>query len=134
MTRRKVLELVEVSVHFGGIKAVQNLSLHLFEGEIFALIGPNGAGKTTAFNVITGVYDATLGTVSAFGKSLAGLQIHEVTNLGLARTFQNIRLFKELSVRENILIALDRTTQNSTFKSLFRTPAFFGPKTRKMPG
>lgn len=126
MTERKaVLVLDDVSVHFGGIKAVQNLSLKLFEGEILALIGPNGAGKTTAFNVITGVYDATMGKVTANGHDLAGLQIHEVTDLGLARTFQNIRLFKELSVRENILIALDRTTKNSTFKSLFRTPGFY---------
>ncbi len=123
-SRKEVLILDDVSVHFGGIKAVQNLSLKLYEGEILALIGPNGAGKTTAFNVITGVYDATLGKVTAFGEDLSGLQIHQVTNLGLARTFQNIRLFKELSVRENILIALDRTTKNSTFQSLFRTPKF----------
>ena len=129
--RKAVLVLDDVSVHFGGIKAVQNLSLKLYEGEILALIGPNGAGKTTAFNVITGVYDATMGKVTAFGTDLAGKQIHQVTDLGLARTFQNIRLFKELSVRENILIALDRTTQNSTFKSLFRTPAFFRAEDEK---
>jgi branched-chain amino acid transport system ATP-binding protein len=120
-----VLELDDVSVHFGGIKAVQNLSLKLREGEMLALIGPNGAGKTTAFNVITGVYEATHGTARAFGHDLKGLQVHQVTDLGLARTFQNIRLFKELSVRDNILIAFDRTTQNSTTRSLFRTPAFF---------
>ncbi len=130
-SRAAVLELQDVSVHFGGIKAVQNLSLQLFEGEILGLIGPNGAGKTTAFNVITGVYDATLGSVKAFGTDLKGKQIHEVTDLGLARTFQNIRLFKELSVRENILIALDRTTQNSTFKSLFRTPSFYRAEDEK---
>ncbi len=124
-SRATVLELDDVSVHFGGIKAVQNLSLKLFEGEILALIGPNGAGKTTAFNVITGVYDATHGTCCAFGKDLKGLQVHQVTDLGLARTFQNIRLFKDLSVRDNILVALDRTTQNSTSRSILRTPAFF---------
>ena len=127
MTSRRnvVLELDNVSVHFGGIKAVQNLSLKLFEGEIFALIGPNGAGKTTAFNVITGVYDATHGTARAFSHDLKGLQVHQVTNLGLARTFQNIRLFKELSVRDNVLVALDRTMKISTLRSLLRTPAFF---------
>jgi branched-chain amino acid transport system ATP-binding protein len=123
--RNVVLDLSNVSVHFGGIKAVQDLSLKLYEGEILALIGPNGAGKTTAFNVITGVYGATHGSVLAFGKNLKGLRIHQVTALGLARTFQNIRLFKELSVRDNILVALDRTARNSTLRSLFRTPAFF---------
>jgi branched-chain amino acid transport system ATP-binding protein len=120
-----VLELDKVSVHFGGIKAVQDLSLRLHEGEILALIGPNGAGKTTAFNVITGVYQPTFGAVTAFGKSLAGLRPHQITDRGLARTFQNIRLFKELTVRENILIALDRTTPSSTFQCVFRPPVFF---------
>jgi len=123
--RKAVLELAGVSVHFGGIKAVQELSLKLYEGEILALIGPNGAGKTTAFNVITGVYEPTFGTVSAFGTTINKLHIHEVTELGLARTFQNIRLFKELSVRDNILVALDRTTQNSTLRSIFRPPSYF---------
>jgi branched-chain amino acid transport system ATP-binding protein len=119
------LELDNVSVHFGGIKAVCELSLKLHEGEILALIGPNGAGKTTAFNVITGVYQPTFGECRAFGKSIANMPTHKITDLGLARTFQNIRLFKDLSVRDNILIALDRTTKNSTFQSLFRTPGFF---------
>lgn len=131
MKRPVVMELENVSVHFGGIKAVQNLSLELFEGEILALIGPNGAGKTTAFNVITGVYQPTFGDVRAFGESVKGLKSHEITDRGLARTFQNIRLFKNLSVRENILIALDRTTKNSTFKSLFRTPQFFRDEEEK---
>ncbi len=125
MSSPVVLELDQVSVHFGGIKAVQSLSLQLHEGEILALIGPNGAGKTTAFNVITGVYQPTAGEVRGFGQSLRGLQPHQVTNRGFARTFQNIRLFKDLSVRENILIALDRTTRNTTLQSLLRSPSFF---------
>jgi branched-chain amino acid transport system ATP-binding protein len=104
---------------------VCELSLKLHEGEILALIGPNGAGKTTAFNVITGVYQPTFGECRAFGRSIKGMPTHKITDLGLARTFQNIRLFKDLSVRDNILIALDRTTKNSTFQSLFRTPGFF---------
>lgn len=131
MTRPVVLELDNVSVHFGGIKAVQEFSLKLYEGEILALIGPNGAGKTTAFNVITGVYQPTFGEARAFGKSLKGLRTHKITGLGLARTFQNIRLFKDLSVRDNILIALDRTTKNSTLKSLLRLPAFFRDEDEK---
>ena len=129
--RKAVLELENVSVHFGGIKAVQDLSLCLLENEILALIGPNGAGKTTAFNVITGVYEATLGVAKAFGQNLRGLQVHEVTELGLARTFQNIRLFKDLTVRDNILVALDRTSPSSTFRSLFRPPAFYRDEEKK---
>lgn len=129
--RPVVLELNDVSVHFGGIKAVQNLTLQLHEGEILALIGPNGAGKTTAFNVITGVYQPTFGTVQAFGKSTVGLKPHQITDRGLARTFQNIRLFKDLSVRDNILIALDRTNRGTTWQSIFRTPGFFRDKDKK---
>ncbi len=127
----KVLELEKVSVHFGGIKAVQELSLALHQGEILALIGPNGAGKTTAFNVITGVYQPTFGAVKAFGENLADLRPYEITAKGLARTFQNIRLFKELNVRDNILIALDRTTKMSTWASVLRTPAFYADQKLK---
>ena len=124
--RKAVLELENVSVHFGGIKAVQDLSLCLLENEILALIGPNGAGKTTAFNVITGVYEATLGVAKAFGQNLRGLQVHEVTELGLARTFQNIRLFKDLTVLDNIMIAMDHDPSRPHFgvtPSVFRARA-----------
>lgn len=127
----KVLELQNVSVHFGGIKAVQEVSLSLHQGEILALIGPNGAGKTTAFNVITGVYQPTFGDVKAFGESLVGLRPHQITAKGLARTFQNIRLFKELNVRDNILIALDRTSKISTWQSILRTPHFLRDQQHK---
>lgn len=126
-----VLELDNVSVHFGGIKAVCEVNLKLYEGEILALIGPNGAGKTTAFNVITGVYQPTIGTVKAFGENTAGLLPSEITARGLARTFQNIRLFKDLSVRDNILIALDQTTDHGMFSALFRTPHFFRSEAEK---
>jgi branched-chain amino acid transport system ATP-binding protein len=130
-SRKPVLQLENVGVHFGGIKAVQDLSLTLHEGEILALIGPNGAGKTTAFNVITGVYQPTVGTVRAYGKNTAGLKSHKITALGLARTFQNIRLFKELSVRDNILIAFDRTAPRSLFQALLRFPGFFRAEAKK---
>ena len=125
------VQVENVSVHFGGIKAVQELNLTLHEGEILALIGPNGAGKTTAFNVITGVYKPTFGEVKAFGEKICGLKPNRITDRGLARTFQNIRLFKNLSVRENILIALDRTTKNSTLKCLLRLPQFFRDEAEK---
>lgn len=116
------LELKNCSVQFGGIKAVTDLSLCLKEGEILALIGPNGAGKTTAFNVITGVYQATSGEAYCTGTRTCGMKPSEITGLGVARTFQNIRLFKDLNVRDNILIAMDRTTENSLCGSLLRTP------------
>ena len=131
MSRPVAVELENVSVHFGGIKAVQDLSLKLHQGEILALIGPNGAGKTTAFNVITGVYKPTFGEVKAFGEVVSGLKPNQITDRGLARTFQNIRLFKNLSVRDNLLIALDRTTDNSTLKCLLRLPSFFRDEAEK---
>ena len=126
-----VLSLENVSVHFGGIKAVQELSLTITEGQIFALIGPNGAGKTTAFNVITGVYQPTLGAVKVFGKDIKGLKPHQITALGMARTFQNIRLFKDLSVEENILIAMDRTAPVRTLPSLLRLPSYYSAESEK---
>jgi branched-chain amino acid transport system ATP-binding protein len=131
MSRKVVLELKNVSVHFGGIKAVQELSLSLHEGEILGLIGPNGAGKTTAFNVTTGVYQPTHGSVHAFGRDTRGLKPHQITALGLARTFQNIRLFKELSVRDNILIAFDRKAPRSLTQALLQGPGFFRAEEEK---
>ncbi len=128
---KKVLELKGVSVEFGGIKAVNDLSLTLHQGEILALIGPNGAGKTTAFNVITGVYQPTRGDVLVDEKTIVGLTPYQITARGVARTFQNIRLFKDLSVRENILIALDRTAPCGLFSSILRTPKHFRTEKEK---
>ena len=126
-----VLELKNVSVEFGGIKAVSDFSLSLNKGEILALIGPNGAGKTTAFNVITGVYTPTRGEVLANGESIVGLKPHEITARGVARTFQNIRLFKELSVRDNIMIALDRTAPCGIMAAVLRSKKHFATETEK---
>ena len=131
-TAKKILlELRDVSVHFGGIKAVSNLNLQLHEGEILALIGPNGAGKTTAFNVTTGVYQATTGAVFVNEKNTVKKQPHQVTAMGVARTFQNIRLFKELSIRENILIALDRTSSKSFLRALIKPTSFWREEAEK---
>jgi branched-chain amino acid transport system ATP-binding protein len=94
-------------MQFGGLKAVSDLSLEIRQGMIFGLIGPNGAGKTTAFNLLTGVYRPTSGTVSVFGHDVTGLKPFQITACGMARTFQNIRLFKDLTVLENLLIALE---------------------------
>lgn len=100
-----VLKLDGVVMRFGGVVAVNNLSLEVNKGRIVALIGPNGAGKTTAFNVITGVYMPTSGAVSFQGKDITKEQPHKIAKLGIARTFQNIRLFKKLTVMDNVLIA-----------------------------
>jgi branched-chain amino acid transport system ATP-binding protein len=103
----RLLELSGVTVRFGGLVAVADLDLHVDEGEIFSLIGPNGAGKTTVFNVVTGVYQATEGSVSLSGQSLRGRKRHQVTRLGAARTFQNLRLFGNMSALENVMVGAD---------------------------
>lgn len=111
-----ILEIKNVTMQFGGVTAVNKLSIGVEEGKIEALIGPNGAGKTTAFNVITGVYHPTKGNVSYNGENITGLSPDKITKKGIARTFQNIRLFKNLSVLDNILIA-NHLRINSNFLS-----------------
>jgi branched-chain amino acid transport system ATP-binding protein len=101
----EVLSVENVTLRFGGLTAVSDFSLTLGRGELAGLIGPNGAGKTTVFNILSGVYKPQAGRVQALGRSLLGLKPHEIADIGLTRTFQNIRLFKSLSVLENILIA-----------------------------
>ena len=100
-----LLEVRDLSVAFGGIKAVDGVSFGVEEGEIFTIIGPNGAGKTTIFNLLTGVYSPTEGTIVFKGTSVAGLKPYEITKLGVARTFQNIRLFADMTVLENVMTA-----------------------------
>ena len=102
-----VLEAKNLTMQFGGLKAVSELNLQIPKGAIFGLIGPNGAGKTTAFNMLSGVYQPTSGEIHGFGKRWDGLKPYEITKKGFARTFQNIRLFKELSVLDNIRVAMD---------------------------
>lgn len=113
-----------LTMQFGGLKAVSELTLEIPQGVIYGLIGPNGAGKTTAFNLLTGVYKPTRGQVSAFGKLVTGKPPYEITKAGVARTFQNIRLFKDLSVLDNIMIAMDgdpRREHSGMFSAIFRT-------------
>src|SRR5690349_12005807 len=115
-----------LTMQFGGLKAVSDLNLEIPKGMIFGLIGPNGAGKTTAFNMLTGVYQPTSGQIQALDQNLVGLKPYSITRLGVARTFQNIRLFKDLSVLDNILIAMDsdpKFNRYSLFSSVFRTKA-----------
>ena len=101
----ELLKVDNVSMVFGGLRAVSNLSMHIDEGELIGLIGPNGAGKTTAFNMITGVYTPTEGKLYFNGQQSSGKKSYQVTQMGMARTFQNIRLFSELSVIDNVKIA-----------------------------
>lgn len=113
-----ILELQNVSLTFGGLKAVSEVSFKMKNNEILSLIGPNGAGKTSTFNLITGVYTATSGAILYKGKNLKKYKPHQITNLGIARTFQNIRLFKQLTVLENIILAMDHRRKINFFASL----------------
>ena len=101
----RLLELEDVSLAFGGLRCVSGLDLHVDEGEIVSVIGPNGAGKTTLFNLITGIYEPDDGDIRLAGKSIVGLQPHAITRLGIARTFQTLRLFLNMTVKENVMTA-----------------------------
>ena len=100
-----MLEIAHISKHFGGLKALEEITFHVKEKQIYGLIGPNGAGKTTLFNLITGFLPATHGSIQFLGNELTGLKAHKIAKLGIARTFQNIRLFGTMTVKENILVA-----------------------------
>lgn len=115
-----VLKLTDMSIQFGGLKAIDELNLEVNKNEIVAIIGPNGAGKTTAFNCITGIYTPTSGSITYLGESIMHKEPSEITKRGIARTFQNIRLFKELSVFENVLIAVHLRYPDNIFTSTFR--------------
>lgn len=114
-----------VTIRFGGLTAVKGFTLSLREGELVGLIGPNGAGKTTVFNLLTGVYQPTEGEVRLLGKSIAGLRPHQIAKAGLTRTFQNIRLFKDLSVLENVLIGMHQRAGVGLWGSLLRSGRFW---------
>lgn len=125
-----ILNVNNVTMQFGGLRAVDGLSLKLRSGELAGLIGPNGAGKTTAFNVITGVYKPTHGEVVLAGVDLRPLKPFEISHLGMSRTFQNIRLFKELSVIDNVLIASRQHAEHNMLDSVLRTPRHFRSETK----
>ena len=117
-----LLELDKVSVTFGGLKAVCDFDFTLDQGQLVGLIGPNGAGKTTAFNVVTGVYCPTAGRIRCAGESIAGLKPFRINRLGIARTFQNIRLFGGLSVLDNVLIGFNQSITHGFAGTVLRTP------------
>jgi branched-chain amino acid transport system ATP-binding protein len=118
----KMLELKNVTIKFGGVTALSEVNFHVNKGEICALIGPNGAGKTTVFNVVTGVYPVTSGEILFQGQNLAGMKRHKVVKAGLARTFQNVRLFGDMTALENVITASDVHKKSGLVSSLLGTP------------
>jgi branched-chain amino acid transport system ATP-binding protein len=125
MPTETLLRLEKCTIRFGGLTAVSDLSLQLEANELVGLIGPNGAGKTTAFNLITGVYPPSEGDVYFCDQSLRGFRPHQITARGIARTFQNIRLFQSLTVFDNVRAAFQLHQKTGLFQALLRGPAFF---------
>jgi branched-chain amino acid transport system ATP-binding protein len=117
-----LLDLRGVTMAFGGLTVLDDLDMHVDEGEIVSVIGPNGAGKTTLFNVVTGIYEPAAGEIEFEGSSIVGLDPHKITQRGIARTFQTLRLFLNMSVRENVMAAAYCHTKAGIFRSMLRTP------------
>ncbi|MEE1003023.1 MAG: ABC transporter ATP-binding protein [Acutalibacteraceae bacterium] len=124
-----MLEVKNLGISFGGLRAVDNLNMSIEKGRLYGLIGPNGAGKTTVFNMLTGVYKPTDGQIILDGEDITGKSTVEINKSGIARTFQNIRLFKGMSVIDNIKVGLHNQNKYSTVSSILRLPKFF--KTEK---
>jgi len=120
-----LLDIRGLGISFGGLKAVQDFSLQLPAGALHGLIGPNGAGKTTAFNLLTGLYCAQAGSVHLDGRRIDRLKPHQIAHAGLARTFQNIRLFSQLSVLDNVRLAFHLRGRHGIFSTILRTRGFF---------
>ena len=120
--REALLEVDDVTLRFGGVVALDRVSFTLYKGEILGLIGPNGAGKTTCFNAMTGVYAPTSGRIRFQGAPLTGRKKYQITRLGIARTFQNIRLFPEMTALENTMVGTDARHRASVVSAMFRLP------------
>ncbi|GED18366.1 ABC transporter ATP-binding protein [Kurthia gibsonii] len=120
-----LLKVDQAGIQFGGLKAVSGLNMELYQGELIGLIGPNGAGKTTTFNMLTGVYKPTEGAIYFDGKNTKSMSPYQITKSGVSRTFQNIRLFKELSVLDNVKVANHSLAKHSILSSVLRLPSFF---------
>lgn len=119
-----MLEVKNLSISFGGLKAVDDFNITIEKGQLYGLIGPNGAGKTTVFNLLTGVYKPDGGIILLDGKNIAGKKNIEINRAGVARTFQNIRLFKDLSVLDNVKVGLHNHHSYSTLAGIFRLPKY----------
>lgn len=125
MSNDQLLTVKDVGIRFGGLKAVSGFHMELKRGELVGLIGPNGAGKTTSFNMLTGVYTPSEGEIVFDGKKLNGLAPFKVTRLGISRTFQNIRLFSEMSVLDNVKVAYHSLAKHTMISSILRLPSHF---------
>lgn len=119
-----LLEVKGLGISFGGLRAVDDFTLSIEKGQLYGLIGPNGAGKTTVFNLLTGVYKPTNGTFCLDGENLTGKSSVDICKAGIARTFQNIRLFKDMSVIDNVKVGLHNQNTYSIFDGMFRLPKF----------
>lgn len=120
-----LLEVEDLNIAFGGLKAVDRFNITIEKGELYGLIGPNGAGKTTVFNLLTGVYKPDSGNISLDGKDITGKRTIDINQAGIARTFQNIRLFKDLSVLDNVKVGLHNHYKYSTIEGIFRMPRYY---------
>lgn len=125
-----LLEVKNLGISFGGLRAVDAFNVNIEKGQLYGLIGPNGAGKTTVFNMLTGVYKPSDGTILLDGKNITGKKTIDINKAGVARTFQNIRLFKELSVLDNVKVGLHNGHFYSTIAGILRLPSYF--KTEKV--
>ncbi|MED4731469.1 ABC transporter ATP-binding protein [Aneurinibacillus migulanus] len=125
MANTPLLKVDNVGIQFGGLKAVSGVNAELYQGELIGLIGPNGAGKTTFFNLLTGVYVPTEGQILFGGEKLNGLAPYQITRKGISRTFQNIRLFGDLSVLDNVKVAYHSLAKHSILSSILRLPSHF---------
>jgi branched-chain amino acid transport system ATP-binding protein len=123
--KMSIIEINSLDKSFGGLSAVLNVNFFLEQNELVGLIGPNGAGKTTVFNLITGVYKPDQGSIIFNGQNITGMAPHAICARGIARTFQNIRLFNDLSVLDNVKIAAHKNVPYNFFSAIFRTPGFF---------
>lgn len=120
-----LLEVKNLGISFGGLRAVDDFEVTIEKGQLYGLIGPNGAGKTTVFNLLTGVYKPSEGIITLDGRNITGLKTIEINKAGIARTFQNIRLFKDLSVLDNVKAGLHNHYKYSTFAGILRMPNYF---------
>lgn len=127
-----LLKVHNLQMTFGGLRAIKDLNISINSGEIHSIIGPNGAGKTTLFNILTGIYKPTSGSVLFEGKSLVGVSPNDIIKLGIARTFQNIRLFENMTVIENVMVGMHSHNRNGLINSLLRTKKFFAEENNNL--
>ena len=120
-----LLEVNNLSIVFGGLRAVDDFNLHIKKGQLYGLIGPNGAGKTTVFNMLTGVYKPTSGQILLDGEDITGKSTIEINHKGIARTFQNIRLFNDMTVLDNVKVGLNNQKKYSVAEGILRLPRYF---------